>query len=109
MKAKIVAIAAIFCLFTIAECPAQDRNDPKELCKAIEAGNIKAVKTIIKKGIDVNLPVKKNGFPLFYAAGCGRPEIARLLIQAGANVNIKDSYGDTALHIAIRECNPVVA
>ena len=74
------------------------------MCEAIEKGNIKSVKTIIKKGIDVDLPVKKDEFPLFYTAGYGRPKIARLLIQAGANVNIKDSNGDTTLHIAIREC-----
>jgi hypothetical protein len=118
MKTKIVSIAIIFCLFPFAVCQVRNerkkgleklRDGPKELCEAIETGNIKAVKTIIKKGIDVNLPAKKDEFPLFYAAGCGRPEIARLLIQAGANVNIEDSCGDTALHIAIREGNYVVA
>jgi len=118
MKTQIITIAVIICILPFAGCHIQKekekglekfRNGPLELCEAIEKGNIKAVKAVIKKGIDVDLPAKKDEFPLFYAAGSGRPEITRLLIQAGANVNIKDSYGDTALHIAIRECNYKVA
>ena len=118
MKTQIITIVIIICILPFAGCHVQKekekglekfRNGPLELCEAIENGNIKAVKAIIKKGIDVDLPAKKDEFPLFYAAGYGRPEIARLLIQAGANVNIRDSYGDTALHIAIRECNYKVA
>jgi hypothetical protein len=118
MKTQIITIAVIICILPFVGCHVQKeqekglekfRNGPKELCEAIEKGNIKAVKAIIKKGIDLDLPAKKDEFPLFYAAGSGRPEIARLLIQAGANINIKDSYGDTALHIAIRESNYKVA
>ena len=48
------------------------------------------------------LPKKKHArTPLHFAAGEGYKEIAELLIAEGANVDAKDKYGTTPLHIAV--------
>ena len=37
---------------------------------------------------------------LMYAAGLGRKEIVKLFLQEGANVNLRNNHGETALHYA---------
>ena len=43
--------------------------------------------------------------PLHWAAS-GDPAIVALLIEHGADVNVKGDFGDTPLHIAVRSGNP---
>jgi hypothetical protein len=53
------------------------------------------------RNINVNVKDDWNGStPLRYAAGKGHAEIARLLLQNGAEVNAKSNYGNTPLHWA---------
>ena len=46
--------------------------------------------------------------PLVIAARMGNTEAAKLLIGSGANLAIRDIYGNTALHYTIRNCPEVV-
>jgi ankyrin repeat protein len=43
-----------------------------------------------------------NRTPLYVAAYWGKVEIARMLIDAGADVDVKDNNDDTSLHVAIK-------
>jgi ankyrin repeat protein len=82
---------------------ATDDPELKELIEAIIAGNQEKVVELIKvksllEGED------KNGFtPLMWAAWGDQREIARLLIEAGADVNHRNKYGWTALMEAADE------
>ena len=68
---------------------------------AITYNNIFLVKHIIEAGIDVNNTKRRSGFtPLMCAACYGRVEIADLLIKEGADKNVLDSRGFSALDFA---------
>ncbi|XP_044581344.1 ankyrin-1-like [Cotesia glomerata] len=71
----------------------------------IMLGDIKSVRVLIKKGVDVNKPGKKMWTPLHVAAKHGHSEIVKLLIQNGASVNsvITESKGQrfTPLYLAV--------
>lgn len=51
---------------------------------------------------EVDLPNKHGETPLVVAARNGHWSIVEQLLLAGANINIEDSQGDTALHISLR-------
>ena len=63
--------------------------------------NIEALKYLIEKGLDFNLYEDPHP-PLYSAAQHGYTEVVRLMIEAGADVNIEDFNGETPLYAAIR-------
>jgi len=68
-------------------------------CMAVVKGDIKTVEAMIERGARVN--EQSNGMtPLHYAARYNRPEIAKLLIENGASLEIKSSNGMTAAQVA---------
>lgn len=65
---------------------------------AVESGDVAAVCRAIADGADINAIRDNEGkTPLHQAAYGGNTEIARLLIEQGANVNAADKYGITPL------------
>lgn len=69
---------------------------PAPLSVAISKGEIETVKKFIEYGTNVN--EKLNGMtPLMYAARYNKVEIIKYLLLKGADRNIKDSQGFTAL------------
>jgi ankyrin repeat protein len=74
-------------------------ESPSSLAIAISKGEIETVKKFIENGTKVNK--KLNGLtPLMYAARYNKVEIIEYLMQKGANRDIKDSQGFTALNYA---------
>ncbi len=69
------------------------------LIEATLAGNIDDVRTLLQQGTDPNLVYNTNT-ALTYAARDGFTDIARLLIDQGANVNWIDGEGVTPLILA---------
>lgn len=68
-------------------------------CIAIAKGEFDTVKKMIEYGESVNK--SSNGkTPLMYAARYNRADIAELLIANGANLEIKDNNGNTAIDYA---------
>ncbi len=76
---------------------------PEEgLWHAARTGDLRAMKRHIAEGADVNAPDEDlNIFPLAWSVLHGQTEAARLLIENGADVNIKDDDGSTPLHGAV--------
>ena len=75
---------------------------PEEgLWHAARIGDLRAIKRYIAEGADVNAPDESlNISPLAWSTSHGQTEATRLLIENGADVNIKDDNGSTPLHSA---------
>jgi len=72
--------------------------------RAVDEGNIKAVKQYLEAGGNPNTK-DYLGFrytPLQLATFDGHKEIVELLIEKGADINAKDDYGITPLFLALR-------
>ena len=74
----------------------------RQFMKAVHSDDLSSVQAFIKSGGDVadpNLPV----YPLHIAAACGFNELAKILIDKGADVNFTSGVkisGPAALHLA---------
>jgi len=68
---------------------------------AVLTGNLDAVKQHIEAGTDINQKEAMSGStPLMSAATFNKPEIAKVLINANADLSVKNNDGGTALHTA---------
>lgn len=85
---------------------ARDGNGATPVAWAVRLGDIRILKFLIANGADVNIANFKRQTPLHLACmdADRKPhaEIARLLIEAGANVNAQDEELNTPLMIATR-------
>jgi ankyrin repeat protein len=70
-------------------------------------GQAEVARYLVLKGADVNLP-SNNGFhvyPIHSAVAGNYTDIARMLVNAGAQVNVKQQAGSTPLHSAAQNGN----
>lgn len=84
-----------------APVPSQESPAARRLGVAIHAGDIEQVKSLIAQGADINVGDSLGVTPLMQAALYGRAEIARVLVDHGVNLDVKDNFGETALDYAI--------
>ena len=71
-----------------------------QLVSAIFANDPSKIRLLLEQGIDVNDRGFFNIPPLIRAALYGKPEALQTLINCGADKNIKDQQGRTALELA---------
>lgn len=68
------------------------------LIRESDAGYLKEVQSIVAGGGDVNWQMQPSGLTaLMAAASAGHIEVVKFLIKSGANANLKDANGRTAL------------
>ena len=68
---------------------------------AAEKGYVQVVKKLVDSGIEVDLPYLITKWtPLHYASLDGHLEVAKVLLERGANFNSQNNYQHTPLHIA---------
>jgi len=85
----------------------QKVEKPKtDLLTAILSDNLEIVKQHIEAGTNINEKDQMSGStPLITAATFGKAAIAKALIDANADLDIKNNEGSTALHAAAFFCN----
>jgi len=106
---KTITTAAILCLLMVTGLKAKKQSNSNNLvtttlvakieissfCKAIVKGDLDTVKKLIELGENVNQ--KSLGMtPVMYAAKYNKVEILELLIDNGADLNVKSKKGWTA-------------
>src|SRR5688572_30300265 len=97
LRAPAVSLLAAIVLVTVAGAAADG-----PLTAAVKAGNVQAVRALIKSGVDVNARSGDGSTPLLWAATHSSVEIARALIAAKAAVDAANDFGITPLLQASR-------
>jgi ankyrin repeat protein len=95
-----------------AKVDGRDGSEQTALKVACESGRLAVVKVLVEKGADVNGKSNSKGSPLNWDVGGNPPvprtkyadrvEIAKILLDKKANVELPASNGDTALILAAR-------
>ena len=76
---------------------------------AVMTGNMEAIKQHIAAGSNLNEKDPIGGSsPLISACLFGKTVIAKMLIEAGADLNFRNNDGSTALHTASFFCRPEI-
>ena len=76
-------------------------SESNALCNAVRSGDLQTVKEQLGNGVDINGGDSEFGVTaLSWTALLGYMEIAKFLIEEGADVNAKSRDGSTALHSA---------
>ena len=91
-----LTMGLILVLLLTAYAHAQDIHE------AARAGDLEAVKALLKSDPElVNVTNKYDMTPLFWAAELGSLELAELLLENGAQVNVSSPIFGTSLHRAV--------
>jgi len=102
IKTKIYSIL-VLPLLIFSFSFAIDNIQKNEFISAVKKNDTRKVIQFINDGMDVNIVDEKNGWtPLHYASSKGFDEIAKILIENGADIDKRDYKGRTPLHIAAK-------
>lgn len=77
----------------------QDENGFTPLMLTVEKGHVHAVQTLLKAGVGTE-PRNKDGLTALMYAPTGGVEIARHLVNAGADIYARIYYGINVMHTA---------
>ncbi|KAF8492973.1 hypothetical protein F5888DRAFT_857262 [Russula emetica] len=80
-----------------ADVNAQNRIGwtPLHIASCLVQPNIDVVQLLLERGVDVNARAKDDSTALHEASAYGTPEVVRLLLEHGANVEMKNNNGRT--------------
>ena len=85
-------------------------SDAPPLVSAVRDGDVEAVRSLLRQGADANAAEGDGLSTLHWAARSGEPEIAKILLDAGATVDVRTRNGAyTPLHEASKAGNALVA
>ncbi|HEY5745128.1 MAG TPA: ankyrin repeat domain-containing protein [Chryseolinea sp.] len=114
----VIAVTGLALIALVASCNSQGSSQKKEsgvkapdvdIHTAVLTGNQEALKQHIAAGTNIN---EKDPFggssPLISAAVFGKTEEAKILIDAGADINFQNNDGSTPLHTAAFFCRPEI-
>lgn len=87
----------------------EEASEPFLIRNAAIAGDVQSIQKYLGGGKHLNAPEQVGGnTPLILAATFGNRDVASLLIQAGADLEIRNKSGGTALHQACFFAQPEV-
>ncbi len=70
---------------------------------AAQKGGVETARLLIEAGAEVNYATREEGSALVVATAAGYQDFALLLLENGADPNIKDGWGIRPLHYAVHE------
>ncbi|WP_199856474.1 ankyrin repeat domain-containing protein [Lunatibacter salilacus] len=113
MKSHNLLIAILFAgILVISSCGSNSsgsENRAEDIHGAVISDDMAAVEMYISNGGDLNVRDPFGGSsPLISAAVFGKPEMAKVLLEAGADINFQNNEGSTALHTAAFFCRPEI-
>lgn len=80
-----------------ASLNASDLSGNTPLHCAVRNRRTEVAVLLLSKRTDVNVPGSHRHLPLYIASQIGILVVVKLLIEAGANIEMKDYYGETPL------------
>ncbi len=80
----------------------QYRELPKKFFSAVSKGDMVAVKEMLSWGVDINKPDSYGTTPLMAASFKGYETLVRYLIDSGADMELRDQNGLTAIDYAVK-------
>ncbi|PNJ81948.1 hypothetical protein CR201_G0002018, partial [Pongo abelii] len=80
---------------------ARNRKDRTVLHLACAYGRVEVVTLLLDRRCQIDICDRLNRTPLMKAVHCQEGACAIILLEHGANPNIKDIYGNTVLHYAV--------
>jgi len=83
--------------------PASSRGGFTALMFAAREGDLNSARLLVEAGAEVSHSSPEYGSALVVAAASGHEEFARFLLDRGADPNVADRWGFTALHYALRD------
>ncbi|MBD14919.1 MAG: hypothetical protein CMJ72_07105 [Planctomycetaceae bacterium] len=83
---------ALFAMFACCQPRVLADESEQNLWKAARQGDAATVKTLIGQGVDVDAPARYGATALSFACDHGHPDVVKLLVEAGANVNVTDTF-----------------
>lgn len=86
----------VFSLALVNSLPRVKKQRQQYFAQATIDGNLRRLQLLHFAGANVNAR-GNSGMPLFLAAGEGKLEVVRYLLNEGADVNARESWGSTAL------------
>src|SRR6266481_8345129 len=89
------AATFVFSLGLMHVLPGAGKQRQQHFAEAAMDGKLRRLQLLHLSGAKVN--GRGNAMPLFLAAGEGKLEVVRYLLDEGAEVNARDDLGDTAL------------
>ena len=104
----------VFVLLASCGSDAQTKKTGKEapaidIHTAVVSNNMEALKQHLEAGTNIN---EKDPFggssPLISASLFDKPEMVKVLLDAGADINFQNNDGSTALHTAAFFCRPEI-
>jgi|GEM_PF-3397957 len=103
MKKLCLLIIIILLILTDPSLLAQQNKSFSQFKRPIQNDNIKKVTDLINKGENVNTTDKDGTTPLLLAIMLNRTSLAKLFIDAGADIRVADKKGNGCLHYAIQK------
>jgi ankyrin repeat protein len=70
---------------------------------AAQQGVVESARVLLDAGADVNSSHPEHGSPLVIAIASGHEDMAKFLLERGADPNIKDAWGIAPLHYALHQ------
>mmetsp|Transcript_21604 Transcript_21604/g.52005 ORF Transcript_21604/g.52005 Transcript_21604/m.52005 type:complete len:288 (-) Transcript_21604:1661-2524(-) len=84
-----------------AEAEATPEAPPPALWMASRNGEVGEVRELIEHGAEIEERGSPDWYtPLLATAHCGQREVARVLLELGADISVVDKWGMTPLHVA---------
>src|SRR4030095_11784346 len=108
MRTRIVLVCTAVYVACIAASAGQSQDGSQDrLYSAIRANDLRQIKTLLDEGVSATAEGPAGITPLMVATETGSPEAMKMLIDRGADVNARNTYGSTALMWSVTDLKKV--